>query len=297
MRYMKIFILALFIAAPSMAKEPGESGGQVLKMGADARATAMGEAGCALEGDANSVYWNPASLSDIENQQIYFTHMTKLLGLRFSNMSYARPLGGGVLGGALFVLYTEDTRRDVLGNDLGGFRDYNSFFILSYAEKLNSSLSAGASLKLVFNRLDDYESGNIAFDAGLKYRRGGLSLGANVQNIATGISPSGDEETLPLNLKLGAAVNLSRDFLLAFDANFPNDSNPVLHAGAEYCIAKAFKLRTGYKKFTDSHYLGGMFGFNAGFGITYGRYKLDYDYSPTEALGKRMHRMTLGLFF
>ena len=65
----------------------------------------------------------------------------------------------------------------------------------------------------------------------------------------------------------------------------------------EYCIGSIFKFRTGYKKFTDKHYLGGLFGFNAGFGINYNKYTLDYDYSPTEDLGKRMHRMTFGLSF
>jgi len=297
MKMKRILALVAFAAAFAFAGDPGEKGGQFLKMSADARSASVGGVVNTLNNGSGAVFGNPAALEGMASSQFRLTHMTRIQGLRFINASVAMPLGKSSLGFGAFVLYDKETRRDTLGNDIGDFGNYNDYFVISYACPVKNKLSAGMSLKTVICRLDTYKSSNIAFDGGLRYTGEIFEAGLTVRNIATGLTPSGDEETLPVTVSAGSSVKIPFGLLFAVSADFPTDSSPVLRTGLEYSPFRAVEIRAGWRKYTDNGNLGGLFGLNAGFGISYGVYNFDYAYSPSGDLEGGMHRFTLGMSF
>jgi len=293
-----IFLAGIFHAGIE-AKDPGSAGGQVLGIGADARAAAMGESSCAAADDANALYWNPAGLALAGRREVFLTHMNRLVDVRFLNTALSFPWRTGVLGLGVFSLYTRDTRREALtGNVLGHFMDYNNYLVLSYAKRIKSGFHAGISMKFISNRLDDYKSGNTAIDAGMLYSLNEkIRLGLNVQNRALKISLTGEEETLFRNIKAGIAFFPDERMTAALDVNFPDDSAASLSIGGEYRIWKILALRAGYRHETEDNLLGSLYGFSAGFGIRFGRYQIDYAFTPYGDLGYTTHRAGFGMQF
>ncbi|HLD29254.1 MAG TPA: hypothetical protein VJC03_02845, partial [bacterium] len=215
------------------------------------------------------------------------------------NTALSFPLRTGVLGLGVFSLYTRDTRREALtGNVLGHFMDYNNYLVLSYAKRIKSGFHAGISMKFISNRLDDYKSGNTAIDAGMLYSLNEkIRLGLNVQNRALKISLTGEEETLFRNIKAGIAFFPDERMTAALDVNFPDDSAASLSIGGEYRIWKILALRAGYRHETEDNLLGSLYGFSAGFGIRFGRYQIDYAFTPYGDLGYTTHRAGFGMQF
>lgn len=298
-------LIAPLLAPPAWTENPGEAGGQVLKLPTQSRPTGTGEAFAAIADDASAIYWNPAGLARIKQNEISLTYMNRLLNIRQYNLSWARPFkntGGrsSVLGVGLFGLYATDTRRDeTTGNELGEFVDSNTYLSVAYGRALSSRLSFGLGLKFLSNRLDAYKSSNIAFDlAGLSLLTQEISFGLNLQNIGTGIKFSGEMEKVPLNLKAGTAWRPSgKNWSLALDLNAPWDAPPSVHAGGEYGFAKGLSVRAGYKHKTQKVHLGGLYGFSAGWGLTLKNCRLDYAFTPYGDLGNDAHRLTLGAIF
>ena len=287
-------------AAAGYCASPGETGGQALKLATDSRPAALGEAFCAMADDASALYWNPAGLAQLKRPELLFTHMNRLTDVRFFNLSYAHPLDdNNVIGAGVFSLYVEDTRRDASGNTIGDFMDYNNYLLLAYARRLTPRLSAGVAGKVIYNKLDDYKSGNAAFDiSGLYALPGDLSLGVNLQNISTRAKLFQNLETVPFNVKAGVAgLFFKKNLTLAADMNFPADTKPDAAVGAEYRVFEVLALRAGYKYKFQRTRLGGMNGLSAGCGFRHKAYRLDYAFSLYGELGNTTHRITLGLDF
>lgn len=299
-KLVSALIAAQLSATAGYCASPGETGGQALKLATDSRPAAMGEAFCAVADDASALYWNPAGLAQLKRPEVLFTHMNRLVDTRFFDLSYAQPLGGGgVIGAGVFSLYMEDTRRDSAGNTTGSFMNYNNYLLLAYARRLSAGFSAGVAGKVVYNKLDDYRSGNAAFDvSGLYALSGALSLGVSLQNISARSRLFRNIETVPFNVKAGVAgVFFKKRVTLAADMNFPADSRPSAAAGAEYRVFEGLAMRAGYKYKFQRTRLGGMNGFSAGCGLKHKAYRLDYAFSPYGNLGDTVHRLTLGFGF
>ncbi|MEW6103278.1 MAG: PorV/PorQ family protein [bacterium] len=291
MKYPYLFFIFLLFAPYCFAKEAGEVGGQVLKLGGHSRPIGLGEAFVAISDDVSAIYYNPAGLVQLKDNEITLTHMNRIIDIRSFDFAYARPLNDSkAFGCALYLLYTQDSVRDeITGNETGYFMNYNTYLILGYAQK-TKNLSIGLNSKIIYNQLQDYKSSNVAFDLGTLYiiPNPKLQIGANLQNIATGLKFTDEIETLPLNLKAGISYKaLNSHLTLAFDMNKPIDSNSNFSVGGEYLISRNIFLRMGYK-----YKLGGLQGLCCGFGIKHKKYQIDYAFTPHGDLGNTCHRFS-----
>ncbi|MCH8979797.1 MAG: UPF0164 family protein, partial [Armatimonadetes bacterium] len=85
-------------ASPASAQtnftRTGSVGAQFLKIGVGARYLAMGEAAVASSGDAFSLFWNPAALAEIEDNQFALAHTDWVLDITLNYAAYARRIEG-----------------------------------------------------------------------------------------------------------------------------------------------------------------------------------------------------------
>lgn len=215
----------------------------------DARHAGLGDAGVASSPDANSTYWNPASLTFIESAYGGAFSYTPWLGKITNDMSISYLTG-----------YYKITREQTVALsmkyfDMGDFfarsnenveegtfhpRDFS--FDLTYSRLLTENFSVGLSGRFVHSNLLGQYNGNsvidtkpgnsVAADIGVYYftelkgpKTTTLSLGAVISNIGPKLSNSNESNTnpLPTNLRLGAAYNIELDpfnsmtFLLDFN--------------------------------------------------------------------------------
>lgn len=292
-------LAALLPAAP--ARAAGASGASFLAVGWGARPAAMGEAFTAAADDAEAVYWNPAGLNEVKRLQQAFGHNSWLEGVSVQHAAFAvRKSTRSVIGAGIGFLSTGDIER---GNKYGYTEGYYSAsdlaVLASYARGFRR-LQAGLTLKAVHERIESASANAFAADAGALYRVSPrLKLGAALRNLGTGLTLNKEAAPLPMSLRAGAALQFSKNLLLAADASLPFDDTPSLHLGAEYQYPAPIKgarlaLRGGFK--SSAMHLGAASAASLGFGAEAGAVGLDYALSPYGDLGLT-HRLTLKLKF
>ena len=136
------------------AEGKGTAGAQFLRIGVGARAAGMGEAYCAVSGDALSIHWNPAGLSQMTSSQVAFAHLEWFQGIGYEFLGYAQPVGKKAsVGAAYYLLHTGDIKKtleDAWGQydgEDGTFTARDQALAISYSHRLNEVLSMGANVK------------------------------------------------------------------------------------------------------------------------------------------------------
>jgi len=292
-RFLLVFLfIALsfsFCAFNSFALYPGSTGAQFLKLGAGARAVAMGEAFVAVSDDINAMTYNPAGLSSITNRQLSFLHTEWLQSIRYENIAYCQPCLGGVLGGSATVLWIDDIERrtsDTVNPDgYAPARDVSASVV--YAKSLSSNLSAGATFKFIYQQLDDISAYGGAFDLGLKFKLyKDLMMGVSLQNLGLESAFISEQYPLPMNFKIGIANKFPINLTLASDFNYGLIDNVyIVSAGMEWALHPMFSLRGGYKYNSATFSLGALSGLSVGAGFNINFLTIDYSFVPYGELG------------
>ena len=215
----------------------------------DSRAGGMGDVGVATSPDANSLHWNPAKYSFIDEDMgfavSYVPWLRELVpDINLSYISGYKKLNkNDVIAMELRYFTLGDiTFTDVIGNNLGQYKP-NEFAIgSSYSRKLSDHFSLAISGRYIYSNLTGGQSaGGIATNAGqsiaadvagyyvkdirIAKKDAELAFGANISNIGNKISytETSTRDFIPINLRLGAAVNTDFDeynkISFAFDLN------------------------------------------------------------------------------
>jgi len=240
-----LFIVPLFCSA-------GTALGSFEHRGPDARVEAMGGAGCALENDPFSSFYNPASRGGVD--------------ARSAGISYAIPFGNSTLDSFYASVSTSDLPFDRNGNAgishhyFGSsiYRETSSFF--TYSTRIAGPVRAG-------------------FSAGLLERGTGennpvSALGINLGAIAI-LSPSLDAgiacfnvnrpdtgeggEKAPLTSFFGASYRPAENIVLTAAAEKQENRSFRLRSGGEVRVASFLFLRAGFT--TDPSTFSGGAGF------------------------------------
>ncbi len=285
------FISAIFVLASGAqaqlfrsTSKVGTTAAQFLKIGAGARAIAMGGAFTGTEGDLHSIYWNPAGLSRMATfGAATFNHAEWLADISYDFAALALNLGSfGTVGASLVIFGTpeEDVRTIEFPEGDGRKWDATSLAIgLAYAKNLTDRFSIGFSAKLISERIWNETATGIAIDVGTLYRTPfrGMRLGATISNFGTkmrlggrdiqfNFNPSGDpnigpsnipsqyrveDYDIPLMFRIGIALDLVNTEAIrttaAVDASHPNDNVEFVNSGLELAWRETFFVRVGYK--------------------------------------------------
>ena len=96
MKFKFIYILFLSILISSQSKV-GTTAAQFLGIGVGARAMSMGGAFTSMVGEPSSLYWNPGSIANVENDQAEILNADWLIDTQWHYFGYMRatsdPLG------------------------------------------------------------------------------------------------------------------------------------------------------------------------------------------------------------
>ena len=215
----------------------------------DSRAGGMGDVGVATSADANSMHWNPAKYSLIDQEVgfavSYVPWLRELVpDINLSYISGYKKLNkNDVIAMELRYFTLGDiTFTDVVGNNLGQYKP-NEFAIgSSYSRKLSDQFSLAISGRYIYSNLTGGQSaGGIATNAGqsiaadvagyyvrdIRIAKNDMQLafGANISNIGNKISytETSTRDFIPINLRLGTALNADLDeynkISFAFDIN------------------------------------------------------------------------------
>jgi hypothetical protein len=216
-------------------------------------------------------------------EQLALTHETKYgtLGLSFTGM----------------YMDEMERREDVPSAiPLGTFTVYDASFSAGFARYIVPNTSLGATVKPVYQKIDNWSASGWAFDVGIFHvsRIDGLKLAAVVGNLGAPMKFIEEEYALPRYIKVGGgyekeSTTLRGRFLFTLDGVWVNDGDPKQNMGAEYMYRRTIAMRAGYKAGYDSY--GGTFGL----GIRYKKLDVDYAFILVKNDLGDNHRISIGL--
>lgn len=286
-----IFALLLCAAARggSCAEQSGTGAAVFLKLPADARAAAMGEAvGGGLHG-AMALFQNPAGLAG-GRLSVGFSHALLMESISYDALCAAAPVGNGALAvGAQYLRYGSVASLDNTGAPAGSLAPRDAAFSAGYGLTLDDGISLGVAAKYISSRLSR-SAAAAALDFGFMIQDGGVAVTAVGQNIGKGLKYGDEESPLATNYRLGMSGPIRKNLIWAVDLNFPKDGPRWLAVGTEYAFSlKAATAygRAGYN--TAAWETKGLNGLSAGFGLVYGGLSLDYAMRTMGVLGSTHH--------
>ena len=279
----------------------GQTSAPFLRLGIGARESAMGGAVVADSLNANALFWNPAGLATLKHGQVIFSHSQHLLGTRYEGIAAARNFKniGTSVGAGIIGFFVDDIEKRTRPSDepQSSFSGYDLCFQIGAGRRLSPSLCAGLNGKVVHEKIDDYTSSALAFDAGVSYLTSvkHLKLGAALQNIGTKTTFRNEGFSLPASIKVGLNYVVREDKLVVASEMFkPFQDAAEFRVGGEFKITDAVRLRTGYR--TGFSQAGGLAGFVAGAGFDLNHFNIDYAVDPYGPLGLT-HKISVSYSF
>lgn len=301
----------------------GISAFQFLKIGVGARGVAMGESYVAVANDASSLYWNPAGMVQMTENQVFVAHTEYVADIRQEYLGAVYHLTAtDAVGVSLTSLHMQDMEITTETQPLGTGR-YFSFgdvgIGLSYARAMTDQFSFGATIRYAEETLDMLKMRSFMVDLGTYYWTGLgtarfavviTNFGADVAPEGTATPTDGSTVTdfqsfsLPTVFKLGFAVEpvMTDEHRLttSIQLNHPNDNAENVRLGVEYAWQNTFFLRGGVKRTIGQRLLAAdetseeSFTLGAGFRVAtaVSTVSADYAYANFNLLGA-VHRFSV----
>lgn len=311
---ISIFLSFLF-ACPLFSQSVGTTSFNFLKMQYSPRGAAMGSNLIAVKGDVNSIFYNPASLSAITDRQYAINYVDHLLDFQGGQLAYSHPTQrfGKLSLGLIYFSYGDFEETNEFGEETGRQFSASEFALaVSIANILGEGFDYGINVKFIYSSLESFNASAVAVDGGLIYtisQLENLQLGLTVSNLGFTIDNyTSFEEKMPLFLRFGFAKRLAHLPLL-FTGSINDlsletgdfwDRLRRFSIGGEFDVSEIIKLRLGYDNDVNRSVkpLGGrnFGGLNAGLGILWKKFRLDYAYSAYGDLGSQNRLGVTGYF-
>ena len=334
--------LALLIVAGCLAGTAGRADAQTkvgstlgtfLRIEPGARGAALGNAGSALPGGIEAVYYNTGALGLIEGAAVSYSHADWFAGISHDYVGMALPVSGlGNIFASVTALNSGDIEVRTVEDPLGTGVNYtvsNVALGLGYGRRITERFAAGLQANYVTEKIWNTSDRTMTFNLGALYQLNdnGARLGFSLANIGTSArftgrdlnitydqdpDSYGDNNALPgeqttdsfplpglFRLGLSWPVTFSErsHLLLLAEGLHPNDNSESMNLGAEWELRDLLALRLGYQTLfqTDSQ-LGMTFGFGVKGKLGGNSYRFDYAWAGHEFLDDT-HRLTMVVEF
>jgi hypothetical protein len=171
---MKQLFLSFFFVMALLSSLSGQAGGEgvfnFLRLNNSAETAALGGIQIAMPyPDPELILQNPSLLSPDMTNKVSASYAKYLAGIGFGYVAFARDYGkyGTAALGIQFADYGQFVAADETGTVTGSFSASDYALTMSYAKKIGSLCTAGASIKPIYSHLENYRSFGLAFDAGI----------------------------------------------------------------------------------------------------------------------------------
>lgn len=182
----------------------GSDGGLVLKMPIGARATAMGGAFTGLANDLTAIYWNPAGVAALRDQDVDFEYAQAFGGITYDFIAASLPISSqyNLAASAMFLNFGNIPVTTILAQDGTGatFTASDLVLGLTFAGNLTDKFSFGLSGKYIRTGFYTLAASGLAFDVGTLYKTdfNGMTFGMDISNLGSQQQYSGQALILPL---------------------------------------------------------------------------------------------------
>lgn len=294
-RALRLAAMCMLLGSPALAGHAGADPFEFLFLDAGAKQAALGGAFGAAGDDADVLAYNPAGLGFMEESKASFMHNSHFQDVSRRRLSVAWSRGLAFSVDRLsYGMVRRTTLSNPTGTDLDEFTPSAMVLAGGLGIRPAESWSAGLALKHVSETLDSVKASALAVDVGGQYHleSPAVLLGLTIQNIGPKVTYISKPEALPVNAKLGAAVQsmvFGVPVGLLMDINKSPGRDFILNIGGTAAIFTGFSLRAGYNGRNDA----GL-GLTTGFGLTLGRFTLDYALVPFGDLGSS-HLLNIGV--
>lgn len=211
------FVLVIgSVSAPLFAQLGGKSTYQFLNIISSPRQAALGgKIITNVDYDVTQAIYNPATINVDMDNQLAFNYANHLGDIRYGTAAYAYTIDRRTQtfhAGVTYINYGSFDGYDENGNSTGSFTGNEVALSLGYALQIGfSDFYAGANVKLISSKLEQYSSFGGAIDLGLIYIDSYLDFNAAIviRNIGTQFTTyAGLNESLPLEIDVGLSQTL-----------------------------------------------------------------------------------------
>lgn len=211
MRTLFWLIFVWGITAPISAQLGGNATYQFLNLMSSPRQAALGgKIITNVDYDVTQALYNPATINLEMDNQLALNYANYLGDISYGTAAYAYTVDRRVQtfhAGITYVNYGSFDGYDENGNSTGTFTGNETALSFGYAFQIGfSDFYAGANIKLISSKLEQYSSFGGALDFGLIYINEYLEFNAalSVRNLGTQFTTyAGLNEPLPLEIDLG----------------------------------------------------------------------------------------------
>lgn len=211
MRTLFWLIFVWGTTAPISAQLGGNSTYQFLNLMSSPRQAALGgKIITNVDYDVTQALYNPATINLEMDNQLALNYANFLGDISYGTAAYAYTVDRRVQtfhAGITYVNYGSFDGYDENGNSTGTFTGNETALSFGYAFQIGfSDFYAGANIKLISSKLEQYSSFGGALDFGLIYINEYLEFNAalSVRNLGTQFTTyAGLNEPLPLEIDLG----------------------------------------------------------------------------------------------
>ena len=220
-RHILIFIITFLVLCnlPGVAKEPyrmGTTTAGFLEIGVGGAGIAMGDAYVASARDMSAIYWNPAGLALLENNEALFMYQPWVVDVNtlFAGAGITMPTIGTIAVGVFGINYgdIDVTTMDYQSGTGEQYTAYDYNFSLTYSRSLVNWFAFGATAKYVTSKIWHSTANAFAVD-----------LGVLVQTPF--FSPTGEHDE-GMRIGMSIANYGARMQYDGFDLLFPTDMDP-----------------------------------------------------------------------
>ncbi len=321
MRSVIISIMIIFLIQPAGALDRASSTAEFLLIPPDARSIGLAGSFTAIADDVNTSYWNPAGLSYLAGIQMGYSHNFWFMDFNFDSFSFSYNLENkGTIGGYFNLLWMKDLIKgmDNSGNFSGEYIGASFYGIgVSYGlnpfkvslNKIQNSITVGASIKVIHQSLYHFNSTTFAFDVGALSKNflfNGINIGIAIHNLGFNSKFENASEKLPSKLNFGLSYFnkvYSKKFKSitiqpSVETYIVNNYGFVFSSGSEFIYSDTKKsldiaLRVGVI-FPETDYL--FSGLKAGLGVSIKPVSFDYAISFDNNLNY-LHSLSLKYFY
>ena len=197
---LKKFLFFLFIINNLIYGQAFRSfSNEFLNLGVDAAAFGMGKAVIASSADVNSIYWNPAGLTHVDDIQGALMHAEYFQGIgKYDYAAFAKPINDESTFAMAFIRFgvddilntTEliDSQGNINYDKISLFSAADYAFNVAYARRLPlQGLDIGINSKIVHRKIGDFASSwGFGLDASLQFQTSSeWKFGLMVRDITT----------------------------------------------------------------------------------------------------------------